>query len=186
MRVVAQHGDAALDALVAKHWGRITNGTPEEKLAEIRRLNNDLRAAHGDAAKGQIVFTRLCVSCHMLHGTGGRIGPDLTQANRADREFLLQSLVDPSATIRREYLASVVETMDGRVLTGVNADEASGSLVLGTITGGKEVIPLSRIRSVKTSDVSLMPEGLLKTLTPQELRDLFAFLESKPPGHSTK
>jgi putative heme-binding domain-containing protein len=110
----------------------------------------------------------------------------LTQANRADREFLLQSLVDPSATIRREYLASVVETMDGRVLTGVNADEASGSLVLGTITGGKEVIPLSRIRSVKTSDVSLMPEGLLKTLTPQELRDLFAFLESKPPGHSTK
>lgn len=186
LRAVAPHGDPALDALVVKHWGRLTSGTPEEKLAEIRRLNNDLRAARGDAAKGQAVFTRLCASCHTLHGAGGRIGPDLTQANRADREFLLQSLVDPSAAIRREYLASVVETTDGRVLTGVNADEASGNLVLGTITGGKEVIPLARIRSVKTSDISLMPEGLLKTLTPQELRDLFASLESNPPGHSAK
>jgi putative heme-binding domain-containing protein len=181
LRVVALHGDAALDKQVAKHWGRMSAGTTEEKLAEMRRLKNDLNAGKGDAARGRELYARVCAACHTLHGEGGHIGPDLTQANRADREFLLLSLVDPSAAIRKEYLTSIVQTTDGRVLSGVNADDTGDGIVLGTITGERVTIPLAQVRSVQQSTVSLMPEGLMKLFKPQELRDLFSYLESKQP-----
>ncbi|MBI1783797.1 dehydrogenase, partial [Candidatus Sumerlaeota bacterium] len=60
LRRIALHGDADLNALVTKHWGAVREGTPEEKLADMRRLNNDLRAAPGNPAKGKETFTRLC------------------------------------------------------------------------------------------------------------------------------
>ena len=179
LRAVALHQDKELDDLVRKHWGRMSSGTAEEKLAEMRRLNNDLRAGKGDATRGLSIFTLYCSACHTMYGAGGKVGPDLTQANRTDREFLLLSMVDPGAAIRKEYLASVVETRDGRVLSGVNADQSGDSLTLGIATGERIVIPQTQILSVRESPVSIMPEGLLKLLKPQELRDLFSFLESK-------
>ena len=61
LRQVALHGDPKLDALVRKHWGSIQPGTAEEKLAEIRRLSNDLRAGPGDRARGKELFVQaLC------------------------------------------------------------------------------------------------------------------------------
>lgn len=182
LRAVALHGDAGLNKIVARHWGLMSSGTAEEKLAEMRRLKNDLNAGKGDAVRGHQLFSRICAACHTLYGEGGKIGPDLTQANRADREFLLLSLVDPSAAIRKEYLTSIVQTTDGRVLSGVNADDGGDGIVLGTMTGDRISIPRDQIRSVQQSPVSLMPEGLMKLLKPQELRDLFAFLESKQPA----
>src|SRR5207253_1213898 len=101
LRAVALHNDPALDALVRKHWGAVTTGTPEEKLAEVRRLNNDLRAAAGDPSKGKVLFETHCATCHKLFGEGKDVGPDLTTANRGDRDYLLVSLVDPSAVVRK-------------------------------------------------------------------------------------
>ena len=179
LRVVALHEDENLNALVRKHWGRLSGGTAEEKLAEMRRLNNDLNAGPGDLARGQDVFKRTCALCHTLYGEGGKIGPDLTQANRADREFLLASIVDPSAVIRKEYIGYDVETKDGRRLSGVIVEQSGGNLTLGTATGERTVIPQAQVESLRESSVSIMPEGLAKGLKPQELRDLFAYLAKK-------
>ena len=77
--------------------------TSEERLAEVRRLNNDLRAAPGDAGQGRLLFREKCAVCHRLGGEGAAIGPDLTFANRQDRDFLLTSLVDPAGAVRKEY-----------------------------------------------------------------------------------
>ena len=182
LRPVARHDDRELNGIVRRQWGSIGVGTAEEKLAEMRRLNNDLRAGSGNPANGRTLFTRLCAACHALFGEGGKTGPELTHANRADREFLLASLVDPSAAIRKEYLAYEVETRDARVLSGVILGQSGGNLTLATATGGTMVIPQSQIVSLRESAVSLMPEGLLKPLQPQELRDLFSYLQQP---HST-
>src|SRR5688572_14446744 len=67
VRPIAQFKDEALDALVKKHWGSVRGPTPEEKLADVRRLNNDLRAASGDVAAGRVLFQKNCGICHKLY-----------------------------------------------------------------------------------------------------------------------
>jgi putative membrane-bound dehydrogenase-like protein len=180
LRVVALHEDKQLDDLVHKHWGKVSPGTREEKLAEMRRFNNDLNAGAGDPIRGHQIFTNICAVCHTLFGEGGKVGPDLTHSNRPDREYLLGSIVDPSASIRKEYLAYEVETKDGRVLSGVIAEQSGGNLTLATSTGERIMVPQNQIKLLRESAVSLMPEDLVKPLKPQELRDLFSYLQKQP------
>ncbi len=181
LRPLAAFKDKDIDALVRKHWGNVTGGTPEEKLAEVRRLNNDLRAGTGDAVAGKLLFAKHCASCHKLFGEGGSIGPDLTHANRKDRDYLLVSIVDPSAVVRKEFLSYVVTTTDGRTLSGLIAAQDGNRVTL--LTSRDERITLNRdqIDSLDESPVSLMPENLLKELKPQELRDLFSYLQREGP-----
>jgi putative heme-binding domain-containing protein len=180
IRRVALFGDAELDELVAKHWGRLHGVTREDRLAEVRRLNNDLRAGTGDAAAGRELFRRHCAACHQLFGEGGRVGPDLTTANRQDRDFLLISLVDPGSVIRREYVSVVVQTKSGRVLTGLPISRSESLLVLADSKGERQEIATAEIEELSESGVSLMPEELYRQLKPQQLRDLFAYLMSVP------
>ena len=181
VRVVALHQDKELDELVRKHWGRLNPGTPEEKLAEMRHLMNELNTGKGEPAHGREIFAKICGVCHTLYGEGGKVGPDLTEANRADRDFLLASIVDPSAAIRKEFLAYDIETKDDRMLCGIIVDQSGGNLTLGIATGERIVIPQTQIASMRESTLSVMPEGLVKPLKQQELRDLFSYLQSKKP-----
>jgi putative heme-binding domain-containing protein len=181
LRIVALLKDRTLDDLVRKHWGSIRPGTPEEKLAEMRRLSNDLRAGAGNARAGHELFKKHCATCHKLYNEGESTGPDLTHANRKDRDYLLVSIVDPSAVIRKEYLAYVVQTTDGRTLTGIIALETPAAVTLVDAKNQRTTLNRSRIESIQESPVSLMPETLLKELKPQELRDLFSYLQSDKP-----
>ncbi|MBS0206262.1 MAG: c-type cytochrome [Planctomycetes bacterium] len=179
IRRVALFGDPELDALVTRHWGKLQGATREEKLAEVRRLNNDLRAAGGDRVAGQALFKKLCANCHQLFGEGAKIGPDLTTANRQDRDFLLISLVDPGSVIRKEYVNVVIRTTGGRVLTGLPIARTDASITLANAKGEKQEIPTAEIEELQDSPTSLMPDNLYRQLTPQELRDLFAFLQAR-------
>jgi putative heme-binding domain-containing protein len=167
--------------LVAKHWGKLTAATREEKLAEIRRLNNDLRAATGNATAGKAAYQKHCAACHQLHGEGTKLGPDLTTANRADRDYLLASLVDPSGVIRKEFVSIVVRTTDGRVLTGLPVAREGGGLTLASAKNERTTLAASDIEELRESAVSLMPDDLYRQLSPAELRDLFAYLQATPP-----
>lgn len=176
VRRVALFEDAELDALVTKHWGKLSAATREEKLAEVRRLNNDLRAAGGNIEAGQAVYKKHCATCHQLFGEGTKLGPDLTTANRKDRDFLLISLVDPSVVIRKEFLSYVVELRDGRVLNGLIVARTESGLTLANAKNERVMLPLADIEALRESPVSLMPDDLYRQLKPQELRDLFAYL----------
>lgn len=178
LRLLALHQDPELNALTRKHWGSVARGTPEEKLAEMRRLSNDLRAGSGDINAGRLAFKKHCATCHQIFGEGEKLGPDLTHANRQDREFLLQSLVDPSAVIRKEYLTQVLQTADGRLLTGLIVAQANGQVTLANAKNERVSLALNQIESIRESPVSLMPEDLHKQIRPQELRDLFTYLQS--------
>jgi putative heme-binding domain-containing protein len=180
LRPLAMHRNAAIDALVRKHWGNVGPGTPEEKLATMRRFNNDLRAASGDPRRGEELYTKHCGTCHQLYGKGNKIGPDLTTANRSDRAALLANIVDPNSVIRREFQNYVLVTNSGRVLTGLLAEQDAASVSI--LNDKNERVKISRadVEDLQEADVSLMPERILESLTPQELRDLFAYLEQTP------
>jgi putative membrane-bound dehydrogenase-like protein len=182
LRQIAAHQDANLDAAVRRHWGQLRQATTQERLATVRRLNNDLRAAAGDTRTGAELFRKHCATCHRLFGEGESVGPDLTSANRGDRDFLLVSLVDPSAQIRKEYLSYNVQTRDGRVLNGIVVEEGNGELVVVDAKNQRVALSREQIEAIEPSEQSLMPEGLAEKLTPDELRDLFSYLQSSAPG----
>lgn len=182
LRRAALHGHEEIDALVRKHWGNIGPGTAEEKLATMRRYNNDLRAGTGDASRGKELFAKHCGNCHQLHSVGNKVGPDLTTANRLDLAALLANIVDPSAVIRREYLSYVVSTTSGRVISGLMADQNAATVTILDANNDRIRIPRNEIDSFEESNVSLMPERILDELTPQQLRDLFTYIQGVPAG----
>jgi putative membrane-bound dehydrogenase-like protein len=186
LRPLSLFKDKKLEELVRKHWGNIQPGTAEEKLAEVRRLANDLRSADGNVQAGRELYRKHCASCHRLFGEGETVGPDLTHANRKDRDYLLVSIVDPSALIRKEYVSYVVQTTDGRVLTGLMAEQTPGSITLLSAKNERTTIARDKMESIQESPVSLMPEDLLRQLKPQELRDLFRYLQSEQPSSAQK
>jgi putative heme-binding domain-containing protein len=177
VRLLALLGDPAIDAAIRKHWGGIKPGTPEEKLAEVRRFTNDLRAGGGDAAKGKVLFTKHCGACHKLFGEGGTVGPDLTDTSRADSAWLLAGIVDPGAVVRAQYVQYALHTTDGVVRTGIIADQDGAGVSLVDAKGEKTRISRDRVESLRELPTSLMPEKLLDGLAAQERRDLFAYLQ---------
>ena len=176
LRTIALHQDAVLDAEVQKFWGNIQPGTTEEKLATMRRYNNDLRTGTGDAQRGKEVFGKLCATCHRLFGEGTQLGPDLTSTNRKDSAALLANLVDPSAVIRRDYLQFAAITDSGRVVNGLLVKEDAASVTIADAKNQKTRISRKELVSLRATTTSLMPNGLLEPLTPQQRRDLFRYL----------
>jgi putative membrane-bound dehydrogenase-like protein len=178
-QAVIRHGDDALKSRLETAWGRLPGpGTPE-KLKQISEVRGMLvEGDKGSAARGRTVFKDVCAVCHRLFDEGEKIGPELTQSERGNLDFLLTSLVDPSALIRKEYQARTIATTDGRVLSGLILEENDRTITLVDSKRQKTVIPVSEIDASKPSDVSLMPEGLLDPLKEEQIRDLIKYLQS--------
>jgi putative membrane-bound dehydrogenase-like protein len=160
-------------------WGPL-NEPDEAKRLEIARLKRELTdatLARANLKNGRAVFDRTCAACHTLYDQGGKIGPDLTGSNRANLDYILSEIVNPSEVIQAGYELVTITTRDGRTLAGNVSRETDQQLTLRLI-GQETVVPKSEILSRDKSPVSMMPEGLLKTLTPEEVRDLIAYLRT--------
>ena len=90
-------------------------------------------------------------------------------------DYLLQNLLDPSASISKDYQMQIVATTNGRVITGLLVEESDNAITVQTSTE-KVIVPRNEIEEQKISDVSMMPEGILQKMTHDEVRDLFAYL----------
>jgi putative membrane-bound dehydrogenase-like protein len=178
LRPLTAFNQEPIAKLIEKHWGKITPQTSGEKIARIRSIQGILGRENGDPLKGKLLFTKNCATCHQLFGEGEKIGPDLTTVERQNRQLLVTNVVDPNAVIRPEYVAHVILTDDGRLLTGMITEQTAETL---TLRNDKEkvVLPKSKIEQMKPSPVSLMPEGLLDKFTEQEIRDLFAYVQQE-------
>ena len=163
-------------------WGSAGRETTAEMTKKIERLATLVNEGKsGSPYEGRTVFAMSCGACHLLHGTGGQVGPDLTKFKRDDVAALLLSVVNPNAEIREGYESFLITTRDGRVVTGFLVEQDPQMVVLRGLDG--QNIPLARadVQEMKAAGVSLMPEGLLDALTEQQVRDLFAYLRITQP-----
>ncbi len=135
-----------------------------------------------DIRRGQAVFNgskAACVGCHAIGYVGGKLGPDLTKIGqvRAERD-LLESIAYPSASFVRSYEPVAVATKAGKVFSGLLRKDAPDEVILAVAADRDERIARDEIAEMKPSTVSVMPAGLDRQLTPQELADLIAFLRA--------
>jgi putative heme-binding domain-containing protein len=176
-RQIRNFGDESLNASLAAVWGEIRE-TSAERLGEIQRFRRFLTAdlpAHANLEVGRNVYEKTCASCHTLFGKGGKIGPDLTGSDRKNLNYLLENIVDPSASVAESYQSSVIALEDGRFLTGVIVNENERTIQLQT---KDELLTVDRtmISERKKTKKSLMPDGLLNDLTDEQIGSLFHFL----------
>lgn len=181
VRKLLLHRDDRLHELVRKHWGDVKGATTAEMKKEIDRLVVVVSTGTGDPYAGKKMFMTRCGTCHTLHATGGRVGPDLTPYKRDDSLQLLLHVVNPSAEIREGFENYVVVTESGRTLSGVLLEKDKRVVVLRTSDGQKVVLPRDDVAAMAVSGISLMPEGLLHDLSEQQVRDLFAYLRTSQP-----
>ncbi|WP_237607651.1 DUF7133 domain-containing protein [Roseimaritima sediminicola] len=168
--------DPTLDERLEQHWGTL-RATPEAKQRQIAQVQQWLAAGgSGRLDHGGKLYQQHCGKCHTLLGEGGKVGPDLTGYERTNLAFLAHAIVDPSAAIREEFTNYRILTVDGQVLTGLLEDQTPQTYVLRTAEGQAVTIARDDVEQLDASAVSLMPENLLSSLSPQDVRDLFAFL----------
>jgi putative heme-binding domain-containing protein len=131
--------------------------------------------AKADLEAGRALFEKTCSQCHSLYGSGAKIGPDLTGSQRSNLDYLLENILDPSAVVGKDYRMTLVQTNDGRTLSGLVVANDGKILVLQTQTT-KETIAMSEIDQTKETTLSSMPDGLLNGLSKEQVRDLIGYL----------
>jgi putative membrane-bound dehydrogenase-like protein len=179
IRQMLAHDDEGLGKAIETHWGKIRASTPGEKMSYVPVLGRVLGAGVGNLESGHKLYMKHCGVCHTLHGEGEKIGPDLTSSDRKNRDSLLLNILDPSGTIRPEFISQTALLVDGRVLSGLVTESSPQQLTIVDAKQQKTVVPRDEIDQIEPSTTSLMPERLLEQLQEQEVRDLFRYLQSE-------
>ena len=160
-------------------WGPIDHVAFDEKAyKKYKTLLSDKTIAEASAGQGLMVFKKTCAPCHKMYGEGGIIGPELTGSNRANLDYLLGNILDPSGEIQDDYKMVVVTTRDGRTYVGNVAKETERQLTLRIVGQDAVIVNKSDIQTRETSQVSMMPSGLLESLSEKEVTDLMAYMRT--------
>lgn len=158
--------------------------TSDDRAAVLKKYESTLTLPR-DPNKGAAVFARTCAKCHRLGGQGVDVGPDLSSARTRADATLLVDLLDPSSALSPGFSVYTVALRDGRVATGLLASESATSILLRSAaepSTAKPAAPVEQsilrkdIDEMQASSKSLMPDGLEKELTPQDLADLLGYL----------
>ena len=183
--------DTKVQGLVEKAFGPVMVLDSPDQAREIARLqvllDQDRDASRPldarpssvpqrDGTAGKLLFEKHCAACHQLFGEGRRVGPPLDRYDRGNVTFWLQALVAPSAEIREGYQSYALQTVDGRIVTGMMAEQSPQTVTIRTAEDQLVVIPRDETVDLRALPVSLMPADLLKPLTDEQIRDLFAYL----------
>jgi putative heme-binding domain-containing protein len=168
-------------ALIQKLWPDFRPASSNVLRKEIERIAGVLPEGVGTPKAGKAIYMQQCSKCHALFGQGGSVGPDLTSFNRNDIQAMLLSIIHPSAEIREGYDSYLVLTADGRTITGTLAEQDAQTVTLRSPDDALIAIPRDEIDEMTIPKQSAMPDGLLKSYSDQELRDLFAYLRMTQP-----
>jgi putative heme-binding domain-containing protein len=168
-----------IDQRLSDVWGAVREPSAEKRQT-IKQLEAQLSRevlARADLGNGRRIFAKTCATCHRLFGDGADVGPDITGSNRANLEYILSNVVDPSSVLGNDYRMTEIATENGQIISGLVQRETDSALTVRTIND-TVVISKSEIEQRRLSSSSLMPDGLLAQMSSEEIRDLVGYLAS--------
>jgi putative heme-binding domain-containing protein len=162
----------ALAERIAKLIGDGSSSNRKEVIAKYASV----MTMTGDATRGAKAYETACMVCHKFADKGNDVGPHLGTIKAWTVEQLVTNILDPNREVSPNFALYLVETNDGRTLSGLITSETAGNLTLKRADGGMDTVLRSEIKSLTSPGISLMPEGLEAAITPQQMADLIAYL----------
>jgi putative heme-binding domain-containing protein len=172
-RQLLQHSDPAIRRQAQAILGQ---AEPDRKAVYEKYLPAITMPGHPE--RGRQVFERSCAECHKVGDSGHELGPDLRSVSKRYKETLLADIIMPNQNIEGGYEEYLVETTDGRDITGILAKETPTTLTLRRRKGDEDTILRSSIKELRSLSVSPMPEDLEKSINVNEMADVIAFIKS--------
>jgi len=176
-RQIRSLNDADLTKQLADVWGELRDagGDKTKLIAEFKAKLTAAELAKAKLGNGRLLFSAICGACHTLYGEGGKVGPDLTGSGRANLDYLLENIIDPSGVVSADFRMNIITLKDGRVLTGIIAGQTTQTLTV-RLLAQETTVERTEITKQEVSPMSMMPEGLMLAFQPDQVRDLIAYL----------
>ena len=161
-----------------KEYARtLLSGKKEDRNPVVKEYEASLQLK-GDASKGKTVYQTNCMVCHQVRGKIGiAFGPDLGTVQSWKPENIMINILDPNLAISHSYELWNIVLNDGTMLQGIIASETSSAIVVNQQGGVKTTIARNDIKSLRTLDVSAMPNDFEKRIDKQQMADLIAFIK---------
>jgi len=155
----------------------LQDSLPADRKEVLSRYREALKL-EGNADRGREIFKKNCATCHRVGGIGTDVGPDIADTRTKTIEALLVDILNPNQAIDNNYVNYLVTTRSGKSLTGVIAAENASSITLRRAEGQSDVVLRQDIDELQSTGVSLMPDGLEKTISVPEMADLLSYLKN--------
>ncbi|MCL6504636.1 MAG: c-type cytochrome, partial [Pirellulales bacterium] len=156
----------------------------QDRQAVIARYAEALSLT-ADRQRGQEVFRQRCSSCHRLADMGHAVGPDLAGLTDRSPQAMLVAILDPNRAVETRFQSYTAVTASGQIFTGLLANETGNSITLLAADGKQTTLLRSELEVLEGTARSLMPEGIEKDISLQEMADLLAYLTSFRPPRRT-
>ncbi len=171
------HPDLAVRERAETLRGKVS--TDREAVIATYRETVD---AGGDFERGRAVYKKTCSVCHKVGNEGHSVGPDLVSVANKSPADLLVAILDPNREAQPKYVSYTLETTQGQVFTGLLASETAAYITLRRAEAKEDTIARELIETLASTGVTLMPVGVEKDLTPQNIADVIAFIRGQGAG----
>lgn len=171
---LVRHQDQSIRSRAEKVFASSSSGSRQDVVNQFKA---ELKHS-GDAGQGRVVFEKRCSSCHRLQGIGKSIGADLAALRDRSTFALLTAILDPNRAVESKFLSYTAVEDSGRVFSGMLTSESGNSITLIATDGKEHVLLRKDIDELVSSGRSLMPEGLEKDLSAEDIANVIAFVQS--------
>ncbi len=173
VKFLLAHPNAEIRKKATTILGSLNTGDRQKVVQEY----SEALKLKGDAANGKKIFATQCATCHRFDNVGHTVGPEFAAVLKTKtRAGILNDIFDPNKEVDSRYVVYQAVTLSGKTITGVLVVDAATSITLRRGEAAEDTIPREQLESLRATNVSLMPEGLEKQMTKQQLADLLEYL----------
>jgi putative membrane-bound dehydrogenase-like protein len=178
-RQIVSLEDKQLRERIEKVWGKLNESAADKRkqIESSRKKLSPKALSKADPKAGHELFKIACAVCHRLHADGAAIGPDLTGAQRNNLDYLLENIIDPSASVASDYQLQIFELTGGRTISGFVVEQNDAAFTVRTLNE-QIIVPRGDVMKTTRTTKSIMPDGLLQAMGTDQFRNLIAYLMS--------